>query len=85
MVEYNVAADIKIYLDNPSKSKSVKLELDKLVKVQVAKEEELGFGIKILKVTILMNDDQGGMDQLEEKIKSLENVSEVETENIRRV
>ncbi len=85
MVEYNVAADLKLYLEDSSKSESVKQELDKLVKVQVAKEEELGFGIKILKVTVLMNDDQGGMDQLEEKIRSLDNVSEVETENIRRV
>ncbi len=84
-MEYNVAAHVKIYVEDPSSMGGVKEEIGKLVKVQEFKEEDVGFGIKVLKATFLMNDSEGGMDELEEKIKNLNNVSQVEVESISRV
>ncbi|MBU0532105.1 hypothetical protein KKB44_01290 [Candidatus Micrarchaeota archaeon] len=85
MAEYNVVAQLKVYVENPEQMDSVKTGIENLAKVQDFKEEDVGFGIKVLKVTILMMDSEGGMDELEEKIKTLENVSQVEVEGVSRV
>lgn len=85
MTEYNVAADVKIYLSDPAKMDTVKSEIEKVVKVQQFKEEELGFGIKVLKATLLLNDEEGGMDAAEKKIKEIESVSQIEVENVTRI
>lgn len=84
-MELNVAADLKIYLDSPDSMEGVKAEIGKLVKVQRFWEEELGFGIKVLKATLLMNDAEGGMDKLESEIRKISGVSELEVENITRL
>lgn len=85
MTEYNVAAELKIFIQDASKLDAIKEALGKLAKVNSANEEEGPFGIKILKVTLLMNDAEGGMDVLEEKIKALEGVSQLEVENVGRL
>lgn len=85
MADYNVAAQIKVYVNDPSSLDGVKTEIEKIAKVQRFWEEDVGFGIKVLKATLLFDDSQGGMDQLEEKIKKLDNVSEVEVETVTRV
>ncbi len=85
MVEYNVVAEIKIYVDDPEAMSSVKSEIEKLAKVQKAVEEDVGFGIKALRVTVLFDDSQGGTEELSEKIKAIEHVSQVEVENVGRI
>jgi translation elongation factor EF-1beta len=85
MSEYNVAAEIKVYVSDPSKLDEVKGEIEKIAKVQNFSEEDVGFGIKVLKATLLLNDDEGGMDATEKKIKEIENVSQMEVENVSRI
>jgi translation elongation factor EF-1beta len=85
MGEFNVAAQVKIYLDDMSQLDRVKKELDQVAKVNKSSEEDVGFGIKVLKVNILLKDSEGGMDQLEGKIRNIKNVSEVEVEAVTRV
>jgi translation elongation factor EF-1beta len=85
MVEYNVAADLKIFVDKPSSVPHVKIGIEKIAKVQRFWEEDVGFGIKVLKATLLMNDDSGGMDKLESAIRKIPGVSELEVENVTRV
>jgi translation elongation factor EF-1beta len=85
MEEYNVAADIKIFLENASNEKSVRAGIEKLAKIRSSSMEDGPFGIKILRATLLLNDEQGGMDALEEKIAKLEGVSQIEVENVTRV
>jgi translation elongation factor EF-1beta len=85
MVEYNVAAQIKVYVDDPSALDNVKGEVGKLAKVQNAKEEDVGFGIKALMLTVLFDDSQGGIEQLEEKIKAIEHVSQTEVIGVNRI
>jgi translation elongation factor EF-1beta len=85
MEELNVAAQIKIYVDDPAALESVKAGIENIAKVQRATEEELGFGIKVLRVNLLLSDSEGGMDEIEEKIKALGHVTQVEVEEVGRV
>jgi len=85
MAEYNVAADIKIFLEDASAVQKVKSGLEKITKVRNSSVEDGPFGIKILRATLLLNDEEGGMDALEKKISALEGVSQVEVENVTRV
>jgi translation elongation factor EF-1beta len=85
MDEYNVAAQLKIYLDGPASLDGVKSGIEKLAKVQRFWEEDVGFGIKVLKVNILMRDSEGGMDKLESSIRKVKGVSELEVEEVSRV
>jgi len=85
MAEYNVAADIKVYVEDLKKMDSVKKDIEKIAKVQRFWEEDVGFGIKVLKATLLLNDDAGGMDALEGKIRKINSVSEMEVENVTRI
>ena len=85
MAEFNVAADVKIFLEDASKADKVRKGLEKLAKVRATSMEEGPFGIKILRATLLLNDEQGGMDALEQKISEIEGVSQIEVENVTRV
>ncbi|MBI5227816.1 hypothetical protein HY988_04480 [Candidatus Micrarchaeota archaeon] len=85
MEELNVAAQIKIYLDDPKASDEVKSNVGKIAKVQKSWEEDIGFGIKVLKVNLLMSDSEGGMESVEKKIREVAHVSEVEVETVTRV
>jgi translation elongation factor aEF-1 beta len=85
IAEYDVAVDIKIYIQDPAKIDSVKKALESIVKVRTVTEQDVGFGIKVLKATILLSDAEGGMDSAEEKIRKIPDVSEIEIENITRV
>ncbi len=84
-MEYNVAAKIKVYVDDPSALEKVKEEIGKLAKVQNAEEQDVGFGIKALMITVLFDDSKGGTEELEEKIKSIEHVSQTEVVGVDRL
>ncbi len=85
MEEFNVAAKLKIYVDDPSSMDGVKNEIEKLAKVQRFWEEDVGFGIKVLKANVLLQDSEGGMEKLETGIRGIKGVSELEVEEVSRV
>jgi|YNPNPStandDraft_1061719.scaffolds.fasta_scaffold192854_1 translation elongation factor aEF-1 beta len=85
MVEYNVAAEVKIYVDEPNALNNVKKEISKIANVRGFKEEDVGFGIKALRATILFDDSKGGTDALEENIRKIAHVSQVEVESVTRI
>lgn len=84
-MDYNVVAKLKIYVDEPANIEKVKRELDKVAKVSKIWEEELGFGIKVLKATFLLNDSSGGMGKLEEDLAKIKHVSQYEVEEVGRI
>jgi len=84
-MEYNVAAQIKISVDSPDALEDIKKSLGEITKVDKSWEEDVGFGIKMLKAVILLNDAEGGMSEMEEKIKNIPHVKQVEVENITRI
>jgi translation elongation factor EF-1beta len=85
MEEFNVAARLKIYVDDPASMGPVKTEIGKLAKVQRFWEEDVGFGIKVLKANVLLKDSEGGMETLESGIRNIKGVSELEVEEVSRV
>jgi len=46
--------------------------------------EDIGFGLKSLKITFVMDESIGSADPLEEKLKEIEGVQSVETIDVRR-
>ncbi|MBI2079689.1 hypothetical protein HYT84_02910 [Candidatus Micrarchaeota archaeon] len=82
---YDVVAILKIYLESADKSDSVKTAIGKIAKIQQITEQDIGFGIRVLNAHILLDDSQGGVDALEEKIKEIEGVSQVQVEEVSRI
>ena len=54
-------------------------------KTEKIEEEYVAFGLKALKVTVLMEDSEGGTDALESKITANEKVGSVELDGIGRI
>ncbi len=79
-----VAVKIKVYPENPDKLEDVKKEVGELVKVVKIEEEPIGFGLIAAVVTFVM-EDGGGLDELEEKIAALPNVSQVQVVGMGRI
>lgn len=73
----------KIYLEDPNGMDAVKEEIGKLVKLQGTSIEELGFGIKILKI-IFIDDEKNGTEEVEGKLSGIPGVSQVEIESVDR-
>lgn len=83
--EYNVIANFKVYVDDPKKISDVKKKIESISKVYKFVEEDVGFGIKILRSFLMFKDDEGGIDQMEEKIRSIEGVSETQLDDVSRI
>ena len=64
---------IRDFVDEKHKDGEVKKEI-----------ESIAFGIKALKILFVMDEDVGGTDKLEEKVKQLDTVESVETTDVRR-
>lgn len=85
MPEYDVVANFKVYVEDMNKMPQIKAEIEKLAKVHKFVEEDVGFGIKILRAFLMFKDDEGGMDVVEEKIKQIPGVSETQLDDVSRV
>lgn len=46
--------------------------------VKDMKEEEVAFGLKVLLVLVVVDDRKGGIDEIEERLASVENVQSVD-------
>lgn len=74
-----VAIEMDIMPESPDTDLvGVKNEISKLVKVQDFKIEPIAFGLKKLKIVITTEDKGGGTDALEEQIKKVKGVSDVQ-------
>ncbi len=63
------------------KNKIKTIESDK-VRIQEIREEPIAFGLKALKVLIVMPDKEISPSEVEDKIRSIEGVENVETEGV---
>lgn len=53
--------------------------------VQKVEQEDIAFGLKALKITLVIPDSSGGTDKIEEKINAIPEVGSVELEGIGRI
>ncbi len=74
----------KISLDDMEYMDKVKKEIEEKYNPKEIKEEDIGFGIKVLKVLIIMNDD-AGMSKIEDELSNIEGVASVDVEDMGRL
>jgi elongation factor 1-beta len=59
--------------------------LKKLGKVEKVEEDYIAFGLKALKVTIVIPDSEGGTDKVEQQLSEIKEVGNVEVDGIGRI
>ena len=90
MTDWNVVAKFRILPQGiETNLEAVKKELEKLAgekaKIHSMEIKPIAFGLKALEANILFNDKQGGFEDIEEKIRKIPGVGEVETTDLNRL
>lgn len=76
----NVAVALKIMPESPETDlEKVKAEISKKIKIQDAKIEPIAFGLNMLRILVIVPDKETG--ELENKIREVKGVSDIETES----
>ncbi|MFP3949991.1 MAG: elongation factor 1-beta [Candidatus Micrarchaeia archaeon] len=79
-----VAVTIKVYPENPEKLEEIKKKIGEIVKVAKTSEEPIGFGLVAAIITFVM-EDSGGIEEIEEKIAAIPEVSQVQVSGVDRI
>ncbi len=77
----DVAITYKVFLEDPGKAEDVLSRIKQAVNVKDAKIEDVGFGIKVLKLLVI-TPDKGGTEEIDKKIQSIDGISEIEVESV---
>lgn len=76
----NVAVSLKIMPKSVETDlEKVKEEISKEIEIKDSKIEPIAFGLKVLKILVVVPDD--GIGELKENLKGIDGVSEVEEES----
>ena len=76
----NVAITAKVYPEDPSKIEEIKAEIAKVANITDSRVEDVGFGIKVLRLMIVVPDSEGG--DMEDKLSKVPGVSQVQVEQV---
>lgn len=76
----NVSVTLKVFPEDPGKVEELKESIVKAVSPRGIGVEDIGFGVKLIKVMVVVPDTDGG--KVEEKIKALPGISEVQVEEV---
>lgn len=90
MTDWNVVAKLRIMpegveTDLDAIKKGIQDVVGQKAKVHSMEVKPIAFGLKAIEVNLLLNDRQGGFEELEEKIKTIAGVGVVETTDINRL
>jgi len=90
MTDWNVVAKLRIMPEGVETNlDNIKKEIEKMVgekaKIHSTEIKPIAFGLKALEVNMLFNDKQGGFQDIEEKIRKIPGVGEVETTDLNRL
>ncbi|WXG41207.1 MAG: elongation factor 1-beta [Candidatus Freyarchaeum deiterrae] len=85
-----VVATVKIYpesteVDLNELKAAIERKLPKGSKIASSEEVPIAFGLKALRLNVLVPEAEGGTDYIEEAISGIEGVSNIEMEMVRRV
>lgn len=73
-----VAVSIKVSPKEGANLESIEAEIKKIKDVKDVTEENIGFGIKVIKVLVVIDDSSGGSQAIEDKISSVKGVDLVD-------
>lgn len=85
-----VVATIKVMPESPDidiekiKENIIK-SIPKGAEYHKIEEEPIAFGLVALKVMVVVADEEGGTEKVEENLSKIENISSVEVEDVRRL
>ena len=74
----DVTVDIKVSVKNFDKIEEIANKIKAVARVAKIEFEDVGFGIKVIRAKVLVDDKVEGFDTVEDKIKKIEGVSEVD-------
>ena len=74
----DVAVTIRVSLEDLKLIREVEAKIKAMERIAKIEEEDLGFGIKVLRVTAVVKDSEGQMDKLEDALREIEGVSEID-------
>ena len=60
----------------------IRYSLEDIAELKDIKEESIAFGLKALKVLVMVNDEQGISDKVEEVVSKIEGVENAEVESV---
>jgi len=80
----DVTVDVKISVRDLDKIEQIADKIKTVARVAKIEFEDVGFGIKVIRAKILVDDKVEGFDTVEDKIKKIEGVSEIDVLNMDR-
>jgi len=89
-MEYNVVTIAKVMpvspeTDREELKKDIEGKIPHNMKLHKIEEEPIAFGLVALNVFVLLNDAEGGVEDIEKKIREINDVSEVDIVDVRRL
>jgi len=89
-MDYNVVAIVRVMPVSPETDREkLKTEIGRKIpenmKIHKIEEEPIAFGLVALNVFVLLNDAEGGVEEIVDNIKGVEGVSEVDVTDVRRL
>ena len=80
-----VVAVIKVMPESPEAFDKVKSAIEGSIKAERIEEEPIAFGLKAIKITVVVKDEEGGTEAIEDKLRSIEGVSDVQVVDLGRL
>ena len=80
-----VALTIKIFPKEGEEPNSIVEEINKKIEVKEFKVEDIGFGIRVLRILLLVDDKEGEVERVEQILSSIDKISSFEIEDATRI
>ena len=89
-MDYNVVAIVRVMPVSPETDREklkteIRGKIPENMKIHKIEEEPIAFGLVALNVFVLLNDAEGGVEEIVDNIKGVEGVSEVDVTDVRRL
>jgi len=90
MTEWNMTAKLEVMPKDPeidldSIKSSLKEAVGEDAEIHSMNDKPIAFGLTSIQVNLLMSDKKGGMEQLQERIDSIEGVGDVKVTDLNRI
>ncbi|MDY6778437.1 MAG: elongation factor 1-beta [Candidatus Nanohaloarchaea archaeon] len=81
-----IAVVLKLMPESPETDlEAIKGSAKDLIDVEDIGEEDVAFGLTAVKISTIVEDAEGGTDEVEEKLRGIENVQSVEVDDIQKL